>query len=75
MGDNFLGKLVKELQKLTVHSAPQPEKLTHETNFARWEARCEVYLQGLDARAHSGAILTLLDDEVQKVDQSTLAPK
>ncbi|VDL95902.1 unnamed protein product [Schistocephalus solidus] len=28
------------------------------------EARCKDYLQGLDARAHIGAILTLLDDEV-----------
>ncbi|VDL96796.1 unnamed protein product [Schistocephalus solidus] len=64
IGDNFLGKLVKELQKLTMNSAHLPEKLTRETNFARWEARCKVYLQGLDARAHSGAILALLDDEV-----------
>ncbi|VDL87964.1 unnamed protein product, partial [Schistocephalus solidus] len=59
-----MGKLVKELQKLTVHSAIPPEKLTRETNFARWESRCKDYLQGLDARAHSGAILALLDDEV-----------
>ncbi|VDL99415.1 unnamed protein product [Schistocephalus solidus] len=64
MGDNLLGKSVKELQKLTVHSAPPPEKLTRKTNFALWEARCKDYLQGLDARAHSGAILALLDDEV-----------
>ncbi|VDL89971.1 unnamed protein product [Schistocephalus solidus] len=64
MSDNSLGKLVKELQKLTMHSAPQPEKLTRETHFARWEARCKEYLQGLDARAHNGAILALLDDEV-----------
>ncbi|VDM03901.1 unnamed protein product [Schistocephalus solidus] len=64
MGDNLLGKLVKELQKLTVPSALPPEKLTRETNFARWKARCKDFLQGLDARAHSGAILALLDDEV-----------
>ncbi|VDM03634.1 unnamed protein product [Schistocephalus solidus] len=57
-------KLVKELQKLTVHSEPPPEKLTREKSFARWQARCKDYLQGLDARAHSGAILALLDDEV-----------
>ncbi|VDL97508.1 unnamed protein product [Schistocephalus solidus] len=64
MGDNSLVKFVKELQKLTVHSAPPPEKLTRETNSARWEALCKDYLQGLDARAHSGVILALLDDEV-----------
>ncbi|VDM04950.1 unnamed protein product [Schistocephalus solidus] len=63
MGDNSLGKLVKKLQKLTVHSAPPQEKLTRETNFARWEARCKDYLQGRHARAHSGAILAPLDDE------------
>ncbi|VDL86822.1 unnamed protein product [Schistocephalus solidus] len=50
MGDNLLGKLVKELQKLTAHSMPPPEKLTRETNFTRW--------------VHSGAILALLDDKV-----------
>ncbi|VDL87345.1 unnamed protein product [Schistocephalus solidus] len=64
MGDNFLGKLVKELQKLTVHSTPTPEKLTCETNFACWEERCKDYLQGLNARAHSEVIRALLDDEV-----------
>ncbi|VDL85237.1 unnamed protein product [Schistocephalus solidus] len=63
MGEYSLGKLVKELQKLTVHSLPLPEKLTCETKFARWEACCKDYLQGLDARAHSGVILDLLDDE------------
>ncbi|VDL90271.1 unnamed protein product [Schistocephalus solidus] len=52
------------MQKLIVHSAPLPEKLTRAKNFARWDARCKHYLQGLDARAHSGAILALLDDEV-----------
>ncbi|VDL99338.1 unnamed protein product [Schistocephalus solidus] len=50
--------------KLIVHSAPPPEKLTRETNFARWEARGKDYLQGLHAMAHSGAILALLADEV-----------
>ncbi|VDM04959.1 unnamed protein product [Schistocephalus solidus] len=64
MGDNSLGKLVKKLQKLTVHSTPPPEKLTPETYFARWEARCKDFLQGLDAGARSGAFLALLDDEV-----------
>ncbi|VDM02720.1 unnamed protein product [Schistocephalus solidus] len=64
MGEYSLGKLVKKLKKLTVHSSPLPEKLTHETNIARWEACCKDYLQGLDARAHSGVILDLLDDEV-----------
>ncbi|VDL92467.1 unnamed protein product [Schistocephalus solidus] len=64
MGDNSLGKLVKELQKLTVHSAPPPENLTHEINLTCSEVRCKDYLQGLDASALSGAILALLDDEV-----------
>ncbi|VDM01312.1 unnamed protein product [Schistocephalus solidus] len=63
MGDNSLGKLVKELQKLTVHSANPPEKLTRETNFARLEVRCKDYLQDLDAMAHRGATMALLDDE------------
>ncbi|VDL92946.1 unnamed protein product [Schistocephalus solidus] len=64
MVDNSRGKLVKELQKLTMHSVAPPEKLTRETNFARWEVRCKDNLQGLDARAHIGAFLAILDDEV-----------
>ncbi|VDL96875.1 unnamed protein product [Schistocephalus solidus] len=40
MGDNSLGNLIKELQRLAAskHSAspPPPEKLTRSTDFARW---------------------------------------
>ncbi|VDL90907.1 unnamed protein product [Schistocephalus solidus] len=34
MGNNSLRKLIKELQKLAVHSAPPPEKRTPDTDFA-----------------------------------------
>ncbi|VDL98565.1 unnamed protein product [Schistocephalus solidus] len=64
MGDNSLGKLIKELQKLAVHSASAPEKLTRDTDFARWEAPCKDNLQGFDAKVQIGAMLVLLDDEV-----------
>ncbi|VDL96148.1 unnamed protein product [Schistocephalus solidus] len=40
------------------------EKLTRFTDFARWEVRCKDQLQGVDAKAKSGAIRGLLDDEV-----------
>ncbi|VDM00242.1 unnamed protein product [Schistocephalus solidus] len=68
-----MGKLIKELQKLFVsrYSAPPPEKLTHFADFALWEARCKDYLQYVDAKAQSGAILALLDDEVYDLDRST----
>ncbi|VDM00879.1 unnamed protein product [Schistocephalus solidus] len=56
--------LIWPWQKLTVHFAPPPEKLTRKSNFARWEARCKDYLQRLDESALSGAILALLDYEV-----------
>ncbi|VDL95917.1 unnamed protein product [Schistocephalus solidus] len=70
MGDNSPGKLIKELQKLAVHSAPPPAKLIHDTDFARWGARCQDYLQGLDVKSQSGAILTLLDDEIYDLARS-----
>ncbi|VDM00219.1 unnamed protein product [Schistocephalus solidus] len=70
MGDNSLGKLIKELQKLAVHSAPTPEKLTRDTDFARWEAWCKDFLQGFDAKAQSGAILALLDEKVYDLARS-----
>ncbi|VDM02054.1 unnamed protein product [Schistocephalus solidus] len=72
MGDNSLGKLIKELQKLTAskHSTPSPAKLTCSTDFARWEARCKDFLQGFDANAQSGAILAHLDDEVYVLARS-----
>ncbi|VDL86258.1 unnamed protein product [Schistocephalus solidus] len=77
MVDNSLGKSIKEPQKLAVHSAPPPEKLTCDTDFARWKARCKDYFQGFDAKAQSGAILALLDDEiydlVRSVDISSAA--
>ncbi|VDM00005.1 unnamed protein product [Schistocephalus solidus] len=58
------------MQKLAVHSAPPPEKLTRVTDFARWEARCKDYQQGVDPKAQSGAILALLDDEVYDLARS-----
>ncbi|VDL87914.1 unnamed protein product [Schistocephalus solidus] len=66
MGDNSLGNLIKNLQKLDAfqHSAPPPEKLTCITDFARWEVRFKDNLQGADAKAQSVAILALLDNKV-----------
>uniref|UniRef100_A0A183TS60 Retrotrans_gag domain-containing protein n=1 Tax=Schistocephalus solidus TaxID=70667 RepID=A0A183TS60_SCHSO len=44
--------------------------LTRFTDFARWEARCKDYLQGLYAKARTGTILALLDDEVYDLTRS-----
>ncbi|VDM00772.1 unnamed protein product [Schistocephalus solidus] len=72
MDDNSLGKLIRELQKLAAsqHFAPLPEKLTRAAYFTRWEAQCKIYLLGVDAKAHRGAILALLEDEVYDVAHS-----
>ncbi|VDM02637.1 unnamed protein product [Schistocephalus solidus] len=65
IGDDLVGKLIKELQKLGVsqYSVPPPEKITCYADFARWEARGKDYLEGVDTRAQIGTILALLDDE------------
>ncbi|VDM00723.1 unnamed protein product [Schistocephalus solidus] len=69
----FNWKLTKEPQKLgaSQHSALPPEKLTRFTDFTRWEARSKDYLQGVNAKAQSGAIMALLDDEVYDPTRST----
>ncbi|VDM01607.1 unnamed protein product [Schistocephalus solidus] len=59
MGDISLGKLVKELQKFTVNSAPPPEKLTREKNFARWEA--------LSTRALEQLVAGVRDPQIRKI--------
>ncbi|VDL96082.1 unnamed protein product [Schistocephalus solidus] len=43
-----------------------PEKLTRYAHFAR----CKDYLEGVDARTQSGAILALLDEEVYDLARS-----
>ncbi|VDM01778.1 unnamed protein product [Schistocephalus solidus] len=48
--------------KIAVSDNPV-EKLTRFADFVRWEARCIDYVRGFDAKAQSGAILALLDDE------------
>ncbi|VDL91431.1 unnamed protein product [Schistocephalus solidus] len=72
MSDNLVERLIKELQKLGVsyYSAPPPEMLTRLTDFAFLEARCKDYLQGIDAKAHIGASLTVQDDEVYDLRRS-----
>ncbi|VDM01390.1 unnamed protein product [Schistocephalus solidus] len=66
MADNLEGKLLKELLRLGMSQSPvpSPEKLTHFADFARWEAPCKHFHQDVDAKAQSGAILAMLDDEV-----------
>ncbi|VDL99177.1 unnamed protein product [Schistocephalus solidus] len=47
MGENLVGKIIKELQNLGVSQSPvlALEKLTRCAEFTRWEARCNSYLQ------------------------------
>ncbi|BHF79617.1 hypothetical protein SprV_0702273800 [Sparganum proliferum] len=59
MSDNLVGKLVEELQKLTLPTTSEspPAKGIHEGNFDRWASRMEDYLRGIDASDHGSSIL------------------